>query len=611
MCGISAIVGPELNPESDTISRMVERLRHRGPDDRGFKRLPGCHLGHTRLSIIDLQYGAQPMSDGSGRYWIAFNGEIYNYRELRDILERDGTRFSTQSDTEVILASYIRWGPDCLDKFRGMFAFVIWDAKLRRLFAARDLFGEKPLYYATAVNGNLMVASEIKALLATGQLEIRLSRDAVDAYLAQGYVPPDRTVYENIQVLSPGHHLIWIDGKILVSKYWSPRFKTRSLMPAEAAVRLKELIAQAVRRQMVADVPVGAFLSGGLDSSTIVAYMKQEMPNRVKTFSVGFGDWINELPYARQVAVRYGTDHHEIDLGLPPVGELLQRLVDVYDEPFADSSGIPTYQLAGYARKFVKVVLTGDGGDEIFGGYGWYPPLAMSERVSASKIRWALARLTSRVLRERLRKLSVYSVAAGLACRWSDMLARREMSTMVIRRELRRRLWDQNDDGISVGSSSGVSINFREAAGLNEAFFFDLTHYLPGDILVKVDRAAMAHGLETRAPFLDRDLVEFTLTLPSTMKVSGIESKILMKQACGSCWPDGMENRAKQGFGAPYDQWLKRPDVDVLSRHVFSADSKLQGLLPGAKKNMKRLSPYGQWILLTLGLWLERSEATH
>ncbi|HLF22837.1 MAG TPA: asparagine synthase (glutamine-hydrolyzing), partial [Burkholderiales bacterium] len=348
---------------------MVGALRHRGPDARGVMRLPGCQLGHTRLSIIDLASGAQPMRDESGRYAITFNGEIYNYREMRDELAALGHRFNTQSDTEVIMRAFAEWGESCLRRFRGMYAFAIWDDREQQLFAARDRFGEKPLYYARMPDGTLLLASEIRSLLASGLLVPRLSLEAVDAFLAFGYVPPDRTVYQNVQTLPPGHCLHWKGGELTVKRYWYPQFNPQPISLDDAAERMRELLAQAVRRQMVADVPVGAFLSGGHDSSTVVALMQQHTKVPVKTFSVGFGSYINELPYARSVAAMYGTEHHEIDLGAPAVGPMLERMAAVYDEPFRDPSHIPTYLISEYARKYVKVVLTGDGADELFGGY--------------------------------------------------------------------------------------------------------------------------------------------------------------------------------------------------------------------------------------------------
>jgi asparagine synthase (glutamine-hydrolysing) len=610
MCGISAILNSNKETPKEPLRRMTEQLSHRGPDANGYMYFPGCHLGHTRLSIIDLETGAQPMCDTSGRYCITFNGEIYNYQQLREQLAVKGYRFSTHSDTEVIIAAYDEWGSGCLDYFRGMFAFVIWDTQDRKLFAARDLFGEKPLYYSIVPDGSMLLASEIKSLIASGLLQPRLDHNAVDAYLALSYVPPDRTIYENIQTLPPGHCMRWQNGNLTVEQYWSPKLDTRQITLDDAAEQLQQLFHQAVRRQMVADVPVGAFLSGGLDSSTIVALMQKQSAEPIKTFSVGFGNYINELPYARAVADFHKTQHYEIDLGTPNVAEMLERMASVYDEPFADSSHIPTYLISEYARKQVKVVLSGDGGDELFGGYWWYPALALSGKMSRSWFKWVTLRIISKLLKHRLKNLYLSSSALGLATRWPDMWTRNVMSNIHFKPHQRRKLWAGNNKNVKSFIPNDYYKPSIETSGVNRGFYFDLTSYLPGDILVKVDRAAMAHGLETRAPFLDRDLVEFALSLPETLKVDGHETKVLLRQACMNSWPKELRSRDKQGFGAPCDVWLGFPKVKSLTAHVFASGSPLRRLLPGIKARQQHTLSYQTWILLTLGLWLERQRVT-
>ncbi|MEA2571428.1 MAG: hypothetical protein QOI24_3429 [Acidobacteriota bacterium] len=607
MCGITAIVGPNAKSYSDANARMIDAISHRGPDARDAWSLDHCTLGHARLAIIDLTTGAQPMSDISGRWSIAFNGEIYNYPELRHKLAALGHEFRTHSDTEVLIAGYKEWGAAVVDRLRGMFAFALWDAQERSLFVARDLFGEKPLYYATTNDGTLLIASELKAITASGLIDARLDREAVDAYLTLGYVPPDRTIYSNIETLPPAHHLTWRDGKIAVTRYWMPKFETRTISLRDAADELRRLIRQAVERQMTADVPVGAFLSGGLDSSTVVALMQQHSDIPVKTFSVGFGSYINELPYARAVAERYNTEHHEIDLGEPDVATLIQRMARVYDEPFADTSNIPTYLVSEFARRSVKVVLSGDGGDELFGGYWWYPALAMSEKVAAPLAQWAVLRSFSKLMRHRYRKLTIRSHAAGLAARWRDVWTRDIMSQTVFRKHERSRLWGSDD--VASFEPGGYYKPSNDTHGLNRAFYFDLTSYLPGDILVKVDRAAMAHGLETRAPLLDRDVVEFALSLPETLKVNGTtDTKLVLKEACRQFWPESLWNRPKQGFGAPTAAWLNQPAMRPLLDRVFAADSPLRSLLPGVRGDMKNGTDYRAWSLFTLGLWLDARE---
>jgi asparagine synthase (glutamine-hydrolysing) len=605
MCGISGIIGIKSSEDTKAIERMVASLAHRGPDGHGILNLGECQLGHTRLSIIDLEGGVQPMKDASGRYAITFNGEIYNYQELREELLKKGHRFNTHSDTEVIMSAYVEWGARCLDRFRGMFAFAIWDTKKRTLFAGRDLFGEKPLYYAMAPTGALLIASEIKALLASNLIVPHLSLVSVDAFLAFGYVPPDRTIYENVRTLPPGHYLERDDHGVRITRYWQARFDTQQITMDDAAVRMRELLQQAVQRQMVADVPVGAFLSGGHDSSTIVALMQQLTSQPVKTFSVGFGEHINELPYARAVAEHYHTEHHEIDLGTPPVAQLLQTMAEVYDEPFRDASHIPTYLISQYARRNVKVVLTGDGADELFGGYAWYPLFAKSTEVSASWIMWLVLRSVSRLVGNRVQSLDRYSRAIGIASRTPQPWAR-YIKEISVANESRRSWWE----GQSLASSPYYPGEYylppAGTAGMDEVLHFDLMSFLPGDILVKVDRAAMAHGLETRAPFLDRDLVEFSLSLPSVLKVKNGETKVLFKRALKQYWPSILHKRGKQGFAAPFQAWLEFPEVKILLKRIFADGSRLRELLPGVRPEQQHVRNYETWNLLTLGLWLER-----
>jgi len=605
MCGISGIIGIKSKDDTKAVERMVAALAHRGPDGHGVLNLGECQLGHTRLSIIDLEGGVQPMKDVSGRYAITFNGEIYNYQELREELLKKGYRFNTHSDTEVIMSAYAEWGARCLDRFRGMFAFAIWDTEKRTLFAGRDLFGEKPLYYAMAPTGPLLIASEIKALLASGLVIPHLDAMSVDAFLAFGYVPPDRTIYENVHTLPPGHYLEWDDHGVRTARYWHARFDTQQITVDDAAVRLRELLQQAVQRQMVADVPVGAFLSGGHDSSTIVALMQKLASQPVKTFSVGFGEYINELPYARAVAELYQTEHHDIDLGTPPVAQLLQTMADVYDEPFRDPSHIPTYLISQYARQNVKVVLTGDGADELFGGYAWYPVLAKSTEVSPSWLVWLVLRSISRLVGNRIRSLDRYSQAIGMVQRTPDTWSR-YIKKVSVGNGTRRSWWAEQS---KAPSSYFPGEYYRPPAGttgMDEVLHFDLMSFLPGDILVKVDRAAMAHGLETRAPFLDRDLVEFSLSLPSVLKVKDGETKVLFKHALKQYWPAMLHKRGKQGFAAPFQIWMEFPEIKALLQRIFADGSRLRELLPGVRSEQQHVRNYETWNLLTLGLWLER-----
>lgn len=609
MCGICAII--ETGPTSRSIGLieiMLNSISHRGPDGSSIKILHGCCMGHSRLSIIDLSTGTQPMSYAQDRYWITFNGEIYNYLALRAILEGMGHIFMTTSDTEVILASYSQWGEKCLDHFRGMFAFAVWDENERRLFAARDLFGEKPLYYAFTPDHGLVLASEIRAIIASGMVEPKVDLNAVDAYLAIGYIPPNRTIYSNVFTLPPGHYLELKQSNLKVVRYWRPIFKTQPITLIEAEEKLRGLLRQAVNRQMVADVPVGAFLSGGLDSSTIVALMQMQSERPVKTFSVGFGSYINELPYASAVAKKYGTEHHEINLGTPNVADMLLAMAEVYDEPFFDTSNIPSYLISKFARQHVKVVLSGDGGDELFGGYSWtYPMLVRSGTVPDSMALWILLRSISKLVRHSWKSLALYSAGCGLAARWPDMRTRQFMQQTYIRDHERKRLWDKRSRDIESYFPDDYYSLPNADEGANQGFYYDLTSYLPGDILVKVDRASMAHGLETRAPFLDRDVAEFALSLPVNLKVDGWETKIVLQKACEQFWPKELHGRKKQGFGSPIHVWATFKGVRDLIDHVFAKNSRLSRLLPGVIHSEDSGKIFENWILLVLGLWLERN----
>ena len=399
MCGIAGIAGREGPPAENAVRSMMAALAHRGPDDQGVQSLAGAILGHTRLSIIDLKTGHQPLSTPDGRYWITYNGEVYNYRELHAELALAGYEFRTRSDTEVVLAAYRLWGQKAFPRFNGMYACVIWDNETRRLLALRDRMGKKPLYYVALADGSLLFASEVKALLASGLVKGQVDRASIDAYLALGYIPPGQTVFSNIKVLPAASSLTWGDGKLEIQAYWQPEFVTdETIGEHEAVDELRQRMDRAVERRMIADVPLGAFLSGGLDSSTVVAYMARHSAIPIKTFSVGFGKVIDELPYASAVARQLRTEHFETQVDVP-VGEMLSRMAEIFDEPLADSSNIPTYLVSRFAAKSVKVVLTGDGGDELFGGYDWwYRPLAASERLGTGELTYNSLRLVTRVL---------------------------------------------------------------------------------------------------------------------------------------------------------------------------------------------------------------------
>ena len=618
MCGIAAIINSAGAPRDGVIDRMARRLDHRGPDAIRSIRLSGCDLGHTRLSIIDLSGGSQPMADETERFWIVFNGEIYNYRELYGQLEALGWKFRTRSDTEVLLRAYQQWGEDCPKHLNGQFAFVIWDTTQQKAMAARDRMGEKPLYWAKGSKGDLVFASEIKSLLVSGLVEPRVDRIAIDGYLGLSYIPPDRTVYENIHTLDPAGAMTWEKGQIRRWRFWEPRYSVHSQIDGQEAIEeVRRLVAQAVKRQMVADVPVGAFLSGGLDSSTVVALMTEHTNQPVTTFSVGFGDLVNELPYARAVAHAYRTNHHELQMDIA-LDDMLEQMALVYDEPFADSSNIPTYLMCSFATRTVKVALAGDGGDEVFGGYTWYVHLLRNgpdgpdsslalRRLKALSWR-ALAKMGLPVSEQRD---AAYRACSALVVRYPDLWERHLAWATLLLRD-RTSLWG----GRPPEGQRIVRENFYPppgVRGMDRATDFDVRCYLPGDILVKVDRAAMAHSLEVRAPFLDVDLAEFVLGLPWQIRFKGGELKPLLKEACGSLWPRELAGRGKQGFGGPISHWVRRPEVAHLIARVTDPSSPLVALLPGAPNALKDCGAelsweeaQFRWSILCLGLWLEK-----
>ena len=613
MCGIAAILASNKDIPPHIIRNMTDCLRHRGPDAEGLQLMPGCHLGHRRLSVIDLVTGDQPMCDERNRYWIIFNGEIYNYREVRQELVTRGCKFRTQSDTEVILQAYLVYGDQTPLYLNGQFVFAIWDTVERRLFVARDRLGEKPLYWTQTPEGYFLLASEIKALLASGLVAPRLDLTSVDAYLALLYVPPDRTIYENIHTLSPGSAFNWTEGRYWEWKYWHPMYSTQEeIDPQEAVEQIRALIEQAVDRQMVADVPVGAFLSGGLNSATIVALMTRHTNHPVKTFSVGFGDLINELPYARAVADQYHTEHHEIQMDIP-VGAMLERMAEVYDEPIADSSNIPMYLISEFTRREVTVALSGDGGDELFGGYDWYknlhagpPPstLQMGLLRMALSVNWRLMK-AGLISKEEFEALGRRYKQGQYERKHSDLWIRHLIGTTNVRTS-REKWWGKNIWQSTEEAIRQVYTPESSVQGMDRAVDFDLRCYLPGDILVKVDRATLAHGLESRAPFLDVDLVEFVLSLPWKMRFAGDRLKPLLRVSCADLWPTSVSTRSKQGFGAPISSWIQRADVQTLLSRVTLPSGPLESLLPGIQSELSKLTAQDTWSLLSLGLWLER-----
>jgi asparagine synthase (glutamine-hydrolysing) len=561
-------------------------------------------LGHTRLSIVDLKSGDQPMFSVDGRLAVTFNGEIYGYREIRKTLS--DYPFQTTSDTEVILALHQRHGTDLLSRLPGMFAFALWDQKERTLLAARDRFGEKPFYYAWGEGGEFLFASEIKSLLASGLLRPKLNRGSLTHYLRHLYVHPHQTIYSNVFVLPPAHRLTLEGNNLRIERYWELPKTSEPVSEREAIEEFKRLFERAVERQLVADVPVGAFLSGGLDSSSIVAAASRNHP-KLRTYSFGFRDSTNELPFAREIAELYGTEHTELLDQKLDLADLLHTMADVYDEPFADSSNVPTYLISQAARRFGKVVLTGDGGDELLGGYKfWYRSLWEMERGFA-----------------RSRPLGLLKMAARVSSRLQ--LARRDDRQFALQGALMRRTYrtvseahaaqniyfdrdELHQIGINGQSAHARSNNQAGPRGtVDDALRMDLSDYMPGDILVKTDRASMAHGLELRAPFLDVDFASFCISLPGRMKITARQDKWILRRCYSEDWPQSIRARDKCGFGAPVQHWLKQEGLVNLKKRILdNPGHSLFSLIPFAgSRGFVSQDNYQTWILLMLGLWLE------
>jgi asparagine synthase (glutamine-hydrolysing) len=601
MCGIAGIVASSPACRTSALDRMVRALKHRGPDDEGVHHFDRCSLGHTRLSIVDLDGGHQPMLTPEKTTAVVFNGELYGYRELR--AQFPDYPFRTHGDTELLLALFAREREALPKHLPGMFAFAIWDEKTQTLFCARDRFGEKPFYYAQGRNGEFVFASEIKAIIASGLVEPHVDPVALRSYLRRGYVHPSRTIYRNIHTLPPAHCLTFSEGRAESRRYWSLPRIDQQVSLTSAVEEFRHRFDQAIARQLVADVPVGAFLSGGLDSSTIVAAAAKHHPH-IKTFSFSFGKAINELPFAREIAQRYETDHHEMSDESEDIPALLWRMQEIYDEPFGDSSNIPTYLLSGFARRHVTVALAGEGGDELTGGYDfWYRPLYNLERArglpdyTATLLR--IAALGCKTL-----GLELPPALAGL--REGFFLKPHHPDTLTAHRERAAYFSDEElhalglDEGVAPGPPSNRS------AGLDAVFAADLEDYLPGDILVKTDRASMAWGLEMRCPFLDVDLASFCISLPWRLKIDSSRDKIILREAFADAWTPAIRKRSKQGFGASVSTWLARPDVAALTDKVF-AEPALAGFVnPEAAAAFRAENGYRTWMLLVLGLWLEK-----
>jgi asparagine synthase (glutamine-hydrolysing) len=621
MCGICGVYSiDESHVDKNLLRQMCTVIKHRGPDDEGIFLDDYIGLGMCRLSIIDLETGHQPIHNEDESIWIVFNGEIYNYRELRQFLEQKKHRFYTLSDTEVIIHLYEELGDDCVTMLNGMFAFAIWDSNKKKLLLARDRIGIKPLHYII-LNDKLIFGSEIKSILQDADVKREVNLEALHHFLAFEYVPAPETMFRGIKKLLPGHILICEKGNVSLKKYWDLKFQNHNKQPVSYySDRIYDLLKKSVERRLISDVPLGAFLSGGIDSSSVVGLMTELTDDQVKTFSIGFEEQsYNELKYAKIVAEHFETEHYE-EIITPDAVNLVNKIIQYLDEPFADVSVFPTYLVSELARKHVTVVLSGDGGDEQLAGYDWYVASKLDRyyRKAPAVLRNGVTKIIQKLpptpqkkgLVNMLKRFAEGSSLPidGRHIRWQYFITDKE----------REHLYTNNLNGELHNLSSFDLINkyyLRDNANdkLSKEQYVDIKVYLPDDILVKVDRMSMANSLEARVPFLDHEFVEFLATIPSNLKLHGLTTKYILKKTMSRLLPREIIYRKKQGFSIPMKNWL-RDDLrnlmlDVLSEKrikengFFNYDyvnKIMQQHLEGKRNNAHQL-----WALMTFELWHE------
>ena len=629
MCGIAGFFDSrERAPVNGTVLRcMTDSLTHRGPDASGFFEAPGVGLGHRRLSIIDLSGGQQPLFNEDGSVVVVYNGELYNFQALTRELETLGHRFSTRSDTEVIVHGWEEWGPAAVERFRGMFAFALWDQNQETLFLARDRLGIKPLYYSLLANGMLLFGSELKALLHHPALPRRLDPQAIEDYFAFGYIPDPKTIYRDVRKLAPGHLLTFRRGEEApqLRRYWDIAFEPdHSISEAEAMAELEERLREAVEIRMISEVPLGAFLSGGVDSSSVVAFMAAKSLEPVNTCSIGFDvAGFDESRFAEVVAQHCATRHHSQQVESDSF-DLIDQLAGFYDEPFADSSAMPTYQVCRLARQRVTVALSGDGGDEVFAGYRRYRWHGYEERVRQRlpqglraslfglagqlypKMDWGPQKLRAKSTFQALARDSASAYFHSVST-LSDSLRRQLYSG-----QLRRDLQDYEARHLL----EGLMKNAPAEEPLDKAIYADLKTYLPGDILTKVDRASMATSLEVRVPILDHHLVEWAARLPLSLRLAGHEGKYILKRTMEKKLPREVLYREKMGFAVPLAKWFRGPLKQRVSRQLLSGPLGDTGLFDVGfiskllDAHVSGLSDHSTaiWSLLMFDAFLRRSE---
>jgi asparagine synthase (glutamine-hydrolysing) len=622
MCGIAGFIeSPSARSPFDPEAaralahRMCNAIRHRGPDDEGMLVEPGVALGMRRLSIIDVATGHQPISNEDGRISVVFNGEIYNFRELRQSLQAAGHRFSTGTDTEVIVHAYEQWGAASFTRLRGMFALALLDRDDGSLLIARDRVGIKPLYYAP-VEGRLYFGSEIKSLLCAPDLPRDLNLDALDHYLSFLYAPRDESFFAHIRKLPPGNLLTWRNGQISVGPYWvPPALETFSGSEREAVDQLQEVLTEAVRAHLVSDVPLGAFLSGGIDSSLVVALMATVSGARVKTFSIGFEQpEYDERAYARRVAQAFGTDHHE-DVVRPDGVAVLEQIVTHFDEPFGDTSALPTWYVSQLAAREVTVVLSGDGGDEMFGGYTRYIPdarVTAVDRCAPAALRRMAGAVGARLPNGARGKRFLSHLARDARGRYLDAIGffTADDKAGLLSADVRQRLSGDDPERRLIRHFD----RYADLSWPSQMMRFDIETYLPEDILTKVDRMSMAHSIEARVPLLDNAVIDFAASLPAALKIRHGRRKHVLKEVAARFLPGELIDRRKQGFGVPLDAWFRGNLRELFADTLLSARSLQRGYFQAAfirgliheHLSARRDHTFRLWQLVVFERWLQQ-----
>lgn len=622
MCGIVGFVnkGAQATDRS-VLERMNDAIVHRGPDEDGFFIKDTVGLGMRRLSIIDLASGQQPIFTQDRTKCIVFNGEIYNYQELREGLIERGRKLTTKSDTEAVLHLYDEYGPDCLQHLSGMFAIAIWDEVEKTLFLARDRVGKKPILYSHQPNGDLIFGSEFKAVLEHPSVSREVDYDALDSYLSYMCVPAPQTAYKAIRKLEPGHWLRWRAGEIETRRYWLPDFSKKIKISEEDAIEeTTRILRESTRLRMISEVPLGAFLSGGVDSSAVVALMAQESSTPVKTFSIGFEDEdFSELKYAKRVAEHVGAEYNEF-IVRPDATEILPTLVDHYGEPYADSSALPTYYVSRETRQHVTVALNGDGGDESFAGYDRYMAMKLAEVYRKLPLRKLLFEPVVNALSStEKRKTKVRDAQRFLVSANMERPMRYFHWMSYFKAKVKASLYTENFAQTISGSRPERFLEqwYSQANGsgvIDSTLLTDQMTYLPNDLLVKVDIASMAVSLEARSPFLDHKMIEFAASLPENLKVNRYKTKYLLKKVAARLVPPEVIYRQKMGFGVPIGRWFRGDMKDLvystlmsdraIGRGLFNAEA-IKSLLD-RHVSFEEDASHQIWTLLMLELWFQR-----